>query len=62
MMEIFNGGSNTLTPEVGSAGTYELMVTDSRNGCTATDVVVIPLNEDFPSNAILDIKAPSLRR
>lgn len=30
-------GANTLTPEVNSAGTYDLTVTNTANGCTATE-------------------------
>ncbi|MEL6923120.1 MAG: gliding motility-associated C-terminal domain-containing protein [Bacteroidota bacterium] len=48
----------TLSPTISSTGTYELIVTDLRNGCTASDQVVIPTNDDFPSNADLEIKAP----
>ncbi|WP_297097685.1 gliding motility-associated C-terminal domain-containing protein [uncultured Draconibacterium sp.] len=36
----FIGGQNTATPEIGSAGTYYLQVTDIF-GCTATDSVVV---------------------
>lgn len=34
-------GSTTLTPEVGEQGTYELTVTDTLTGCSATDDVLI---------------------
>ena len=40
-------GGNTLTPTVGSIGTYTLLVTDNINGCTGTDAVVI-LNNIVP--------------
>ncbi len=34
-------GSNTLTPTISQAGTYTITVTNSANGCTSSDVVVI---------------------
>ena len=51
-------GANTLQPVITSSGTYVLEVTDLRNGCTAADEVLIPVNEDFPSDAILDVQDP----
>ncbi|MFM7078765.1 MAG: hypothetical protein ACKOYC_03125, partial [Bacteroidota bacterium] len=41
-------GSNTATPFINAAGTYTVTVTDPSNGCTATDDVVINLNNTAP--------------
>ena len=41
-------GENTLTPSIGGAGTYLLIVTGS-NGCTAEDFVVIEADNDLPT-------------
>ena len=41
-------GFNTLTPEVSSAGTYDLIVTNTENGCTALANVEISLNGNLP--------------
>ncbi|MCB9285014.1 MAG: choice-of-anchor L domain-containing protein [Lewinellaceae bacterium] len=35
------GGGNTLTPTVNQPGTYNLTVTNTTNGCTATDQVIV---------------------
>ncbi len=51
-------GATTLQPTVGSLGTYELVVTDTTNGCTATDFVQVIPDEDIPAVAIA--QAPSL--
>ncbi len=45
-------GANTLTPSVNQPGTYVLLVTDSFNGCTATDNVVITQDATLP-NALI---------
>ncbi len=42
-------GETTLTPEVGTAGTYELLVTNSSNSCTATADVAVMASTDLPS-------------
>ena len=42
-------------PEINQAGTYELLVTDTNNGCTAIDQITISENTNFPSDAIIDI-------
>lgn len=44
---ILSGGAG-LMPNVGASGTYELLVTNATNGCTATDVVVVPGDDDTP--------------
>jgi large repetitive protein len=45
-------GNNTLTPSVNQPGTYELLVTNSVNGCTATDNVVITQDAAVPNGLI----------
>lgn len=42
------GGANTLMPEVNQIGTYEIVVTNAGNGCTASDLVQVDLDSDFP--------------
>ncbi len=37
-------GGNTLTPTVNAAGTYNLQVTNSDNGCTSTDLASVSVN------------------
>ncbi|NBC05727.1 MAG: hypothetical protein GVY26_00860, partial [Bacteroidetes bacterium] len=44
---VLSGGS-TLNPVVGSAGLYQIQVTDSGNGCTATDTVTISSDINLP--------------
>jgi gliding motility-associated-like protein len=39
-------GANTLTPSIGLAGIYQLQVTNTNNGCSATDFVVIGNDTD----------------
>lgn len=41
-------GPNTLSPEVDRSGQYTIIVTDNRNGCTATASVLILLDMDSP--------------
>ena len=41
-------GFNTLMPEVSSAGIYELVVTNTNNGCDALSTVEITLNGNLP--------------
>lgn len=45
-------GENTLTPEVCSAGTYELFITDLNNGCTASATVDVTENANIPSLSV----------
>ena len=42
-------GANTATPTVDAAGTYTLTVTNPVNGCTATDVALVTLNNTPPN-------------
>lgn len=45
-----NAGNQTLAqPNVAVSGTYTLLVTDTSNGCTATDDVVVNLNATYPT-------------
>lgn len=44
---ILNGGQ-TLTPTVGAAGTYTLVVTNTINGCTASDQVQVLMDTNTP--------------
>lgn len=51
-------GTNTLAPIVDADGTYNLLVTNTQNGCTSTDNVVVTLNADLPTGLILDNQLP----
>nr|MBP8157508.1 hypothetical protein [Flavobacterium sp.] len=42
-------GANTATPTVNAAGTYTLTVTNPANGCTATDLALVTLNNTPPN-------------
>lgn len=42
-------GANTLTPVVNGCGTYNLMVTNTSNGCTASDVTTVVCNTNPPN-------------
>ena len=42
-------GGNTSTPLVDAAGTYTVTVTNSLNGCKATDVALVTLNNTKPN-------------
>ena len=42
-------GANTANPLVDSAGTYTLTVTNLTNGCTATDIALVTLNNALPN-------------
>ncbi|MFV8393461.1 T9SS type A sorting domain-containing protein [Flavobacterium sp. LB2P6] len=49
-------GATTATPTVNAAGTYTLTVTDPINGCTATDIALVTLNNTPPNaNAGADV-------
>ena len=41
-------GADTFTPEVNAPGTYFIMVTNSLNGCTAIDELVVDIDTDAP--------------
>ncbi len=42
-------GATTLTPQISQPGTYNLLVTNTENGCTSTDAVVIFQNISNPT-------------
>lgn len=41
-------GDNSLTPTVGSSGTYQILVTNTTNGCTEVATVTVAENADLP--------------
>jgi gliding motility-associated-like protein len=41
-------GANSLTPSVQSGGTYILVITNERNGCTSSEEVVVESNFELP--------------
>lgn len=43
-----SSGANTLNPIVSEPGSYNLLVTNTQNGCTATSQVIITDNSDGP--------------
>lgn len=45
-------GEDSLQPAVSQSGTYRLTVTDTDNGCTAVDSVVVQQDTDVPTAAI----------
>ncbi|MBI5913903.1 MAG: choice-of-anchor L domain-containing protein [Bacteroidetes bacterium] len=45
----FVSGETTISPLINASGTYFILVTNSINGCTATDVVVITEDDDLPN-------------
>jgi len=45
-------GANTLTPTVDKAGTYNLLVSNTQNGCTSTASVALTINTTLPTAAI----------
>lgn len=46
---IIQSGGNTLIPVVHHAGTYTLLITNTQNGCTASDAVVVSGTHPAPS-------------
>jgi hypothetical protein len=46
---VFSSGATTLSPTVNVSGTYTLRVTNTQNGCTSTDQVVITESADKPN-------------
>ncbi|MFN4256497.1 MAG: PKD domain-containing protein [Saprospiraceae bacterium] len=51
------GNTNSPTATVGAPGTYQLLVTNPANGCTATDLVTVSENKAAP---VAQIAAPGL--
>jgi len=54
----FIGGTNTISTEVDFAGSYNLEVTNTQNGCTAIDFVIVEEDENTPSGIIYTIDQP----
>lgn len=52
------GGGNSIIPLVDAAGTYQIIVTNNINGCTASDEAIVLLNEEEPTDANIQIKNP----
>lgn len=50
--------TNSLTPLVDAPGIYQLLVTNSINGCTASDEAEVFLNDDEPTDANIQVKQP----
>ena len=46
------GGGTTLTPSIGAAATYTLVVLDAANGCTSTDQVTVAEDKTPPTVGI----------
>lgn len=58
-------GANGLTPLVGAAGTYTLVVTNTNNNCTAVQNITVPANNTPPTvnagaNQVLSCLQPQL--
>ncbi len=51
-------GQNSLTAQANEAGTYNLMITNTENGCTSEDDVIISLNENIPVDIIPNVTPP----
>ncbi|MBL7809127.1 MAG: gliding motility-associated C-terminal domain-containing protein, partial [Saprospiraceae bacterium] len=49
-------GDNTLNPIVDRAGTYEILVTNLLNGCTATKQVVVEVDDAVPSGFDVEVR------
>lgn len=50
-------GAHSLSPVVGTGGTYFLQVSNADNGCVSRDTVVITADQDFPA---VQVDAPGL--
>lgn len=51
-------GANSLNPEVQGPGIYELLVTNIRNGCTASDEVLALEAQNVPTNLEVELFEP----
>lgn len=49
---VLTGRVDTLRPEIGSAGSYRLIVTDDRNGCRDTSTVIVMADAAAPTITI----------
>jgi len=52
------GSTNALSTSVDAAGSYSIVVTDTENGCTATDIVDVIQDGDAPSSINYDLVLP----
>ena len=52
------GTTNTLTTTVDASGTYNLVVTDLDNGCSASDNVIVEQDETVPTGITFSIDIP----
>jgi gliding motility-associated-like protein len=50
---LISAGANTPTPTAAAAGTYQLLLTNTQNGCTATDLVQVQQDSVVPQLLIL---------
>ncbi|WKK65806.1 gliding motility-associated C-terminal domain-containing protein [Lutimonas zeaxanthinifaciens] len=57
---VIESGAGTSSPEVSATGTYTLTVTDTDNGCTATDIVIVTEDLDAPIIDTVDPTDPTL--
>ncbi len=46
---IIDDNSTSLQPEISNSGNYELVVTDSTNGCTASDFLIVDIDTNSPT-------------
>lgn len=51
---IILSGANTLSPSVGAVGTYLFTVTNTINGCTASDAVDVLVDQNAPAIVVAD--------
>ncbi|MEM6965352.1 MAG: gliding motility-associated C-terminal domain-containing protein [Bacteroidota bacterium] len=51
-------GINSTAPTVNAAGSYSIIVTDTQNGCTASDVVLVEEDENVPSDILFSLTLP----
>ncbi len=49
---VFVNGANTLSPTVNATGTYSLVVTNTTNGCSSSDDVLVQADQTAPVAAI----------
>lgn len=52
-------GANSLSPTVSQAGTYDLLVTNTSNGCTTLESAPVTSNDDTPNAADIQERAVS---
>ncbi len=55
----FIAGTNTLSPEVNSAGIYSLEIINQNNGCTASAEIEVEASNDIPSAVTLQVNGIS---